>query len=397
MSKNRRLNEDRINYDEKHRERMNPTLERQLRNREHSLGPHPAFPEGDEQHFEEKIASKRFSDITKNYKKQFDVSTFEGPEVLMNAAVHLQKCMELEADYHKELAEIAVELVREEFDIPEDDLIINAEISLRIDNQPFKDNFLPRNVEGIEFEDHTSIETANKEVVKRRFVNSMIQGSAKKCSHLFHMVEDKIIDLNPRLNTNYSKMMAAADLAYYLVNDSIKTIPMGVVSVEFPKKEGEPATVNAQAVSFPILVHEIVKGVMEILSAHGLPEDPKITEFVIAKADFTGAENWDMRLGPGVWERFTDAIEYDDFDLKHHIYSDLVSLPVDEFNIIMREILAGTNRGKRHVKEMADTIREEIRKDDLNASLINDEFGDDDYFSPGELDDIDINDPDVLL
>jgi len=315
----------------------------------------------------------------------------------MNAAKNLQNCMELEKDYHEELVQIAIDLVREEFDIPEEDLIINAEITYRIDDKPFRENYLPRAVEDVEFEDHTSIESANKEVVKRRLVNAMIQGSAKKCSHLFHMVEDKIVDLNPRLNANYSKMMAAADLAYYMVNDSIKTMPGGIVNVEFPKKEGEPATVNAKAVSFPILVHEIVKGVMEVLSAHGLPEDPKITEFVIAKADFTGAENWDMRLGPGVWERFTDAIDYEDFDLKHHIYSDLVALPVDEFNVTMREILAGTNRGKRHVKELADTIREEIRKDDLNASLINDEFNDDDFFGPDELDDIDINDPDIIL
>ena len=396
MPRNNRLNENRINYDEKHREKMNPTLERQLRNREHSLGPHPAFPEGDEQHFEEKVASKRFGDIVKNYKKQFDVSTFEGPEVLMNAAKHLQACMDLEKDHQSELVKIAIDLVREEFDIPEDDLIINAEISFNIDGKTFKENFRPRSVEGIEFEDHTSIESANKEVVKRRLVNSMIQGSAKKCSHLFHMVEDKILDLNPRLNTNYSKMMAAADLAYYLINDTIMTIPAGIVNVEFPKAEGEPATVNAVAASFPILVHEIVKGVMEVLSANGLPQDPKITEFVIAKADFTGAENWDMRLGPGIWERFTDAIDVDDYDLKHHIYSDLVALPVDEFNVIMREILAGTNRGKRHVKELADTIREEIRKDDLNASLINDEYGDDEFFGPGELDDLDITDPDLL-
>jgi hypothetical protein len=389
MSSKKRINENRISYDEKHKERMNQTLERELRSREHSLGPHPAFPECDEQHFEERIASKRFTDILKNYKKQFDVSTFEGPEVLMNTGKYLRNCMGMEQEHKAELEQIAIDLVRKEFDIPEEDLIINAELTTHIDGSSFKENFRPRTVEGLEFENHGEIVAANKEVIKRRFVNAMIQGSAKKCSHLFHLVEEEISNLNPRLNTNYSKMMAGADLSYYLVNDSIMQIPGGIVEVEFPKNEGEPPTINASAVSFPILVHEIVKGAMEILSSHGLPEDSKIAEYVIAKADFTGAENWDMRLGPGIWECFTDAIDIDDFDLKHHIYSDLISLPVDTFNEVMREVLAGTKAGKNYIKDLANDIREELRKDEFHSALITDSFDDDDYFTPDELDDID--------
>lgn len=389
MPSNKRINENRIKYDDKHRERMNPTLEDQLRGREHSLGPHPAFPEGDEQHFEERIASKRFNDLVKNYKKQFDVSSFEGPEVLMNTGKYLRACMEMEREHKLELEKLAVDLVRKEFDIPEEDLVINAILSSHIDGATFKENFSPRSVEGMEFENHNAIVTANAEVVKRRLVNSMIQGSAKKCSHLFHMVESDITELNPRLNTNYSKMMAGADLCYYLINDSIMSLPGGMVDVEFPKDEGGISTVNATAVTFPILVHEIVKGVMEVLSSHGLPKDPKVTEFVIAKADFTGAENWDMRLGPGIWECFTEAIDIDDFELKHHIYSELVALPVDEFNMVMREVLAGTITGKNYLKELADTINEDIRRDAFNESLRNDDFDNDDPLSPDELNDID--------
>jgi hypothetical protein len=39
-----------------------------------------------------------------------------------------------------------------------------------------------------------------------------------------------------------------------------------------------------------------------------------------------------MRIGPALWSRFTDMIENDDFKLKHHIWNELVSLPVKEFN-----------------------------------------------------------------
>jgi hypothetical protein len=47
---------------------MAPLLVSQLRDRTHSLGDHPAFPEDDEVHFEEKLMSKRFTDVLKNLK-----------------------------------------------------------------------------------------------------------------------------------------------------------------------------------------------------------------------------------------------------------------------------------------------------------------------------------------
>ena len=119
---------------------------------------------------------------------------------------------------------------------------------------------------------------------------------------------------------------------------------------------------------FPVLIHELVKGVMEVLSAKGLPKK-KMGEFVINKADFLAAEPWDMRIGPALWERFTDVFEAEDFNLKHHVYSELVELPVDEFNRQMKEIMAGTKEGKKIVKTMVDEIKKEMSNEDFNETM----------------------------
>ena len=81
---------------------------------------------------------------------------------------------------------------------------------------------------------------------------------------------------------------------------------------------------------------------MELLSSHGLPEDNELRNYVVNKADFTEAEPWDMRLGPAIWERFTECFEAEDFNLKHHVYSELCSLPVNEFNRAFKEIMVGS-------------------------------------------------------
>jgi hypothetical protein len=120
---------------------------------------------------------------------------------------------------------------------------------------------------------------------------------------------------------------------------------------------------------FPVLIHELVKGVMELMSAHGLPKDKRIGEYVINKSDFLAAEPWDMRLGPALWGRFTSMIEPDNFHLKHHLYTELASMPVKEFNHKMREIMAGTKEGKKIVKNILDEIKTEFKEDEFNEAM----------------------------
>ena len=44
--------------------------------------------------------------------------------------------------------------------------------------------------------------------------------------------------------------------------------------------ETDPPTIKAEGALFPILVHELYKGVMDYVSSHGLPSDPSTAEDV---------------------------------------------------------------------------------------------------------------------
>jgi len=143
----------------------------------------------------------------------------------------------------------------------------------------------------------------------------------------------------------------------------------GVVRVIFPTKDNPKPVIHVQAMVFPVLIHELVKGVMELLSAHGLPQNKKVGEYVINKADYLAAEPWDMRIGPALWNRFTEAIDPDDFELKHHIYSEMAALPVREFNQKMREIVAGTKEGKKIIKTIVEEVRNGLHEDEFNEAM----------------------------
>ena len=390
-----------IRYSEGHSERMDPRLERELRDRKHSLGDHPIFPQGDEKSFEQKIMADRFEEVMKNYKQKFDCETINNDEVKMSQMPLVGECMAMESTHKKQLEELAVKMIRDEYNISEDMVEIVAELTDNISMEGTKKEKLPTIVE-VEFEDHEQIQNANDNVYKRRFLNAMTQGAAKKSSHMFHMVDKELGAMDPRLSTKYGKLMAAADYSYFVEPDMHditelsadgmkvgKTVSGGIVKVTLPTEEKPKCSIHAQGMVFPVLIHELVKGVMEILSAHGLPEDDNVANYVIGKADFLAAEPWDMRLGPALWERFTKLIKPEDFHLKHNVYSELASLPVNEFNRSMREIMAGTKLGQEIINELVEGCKTRISEDDYR-----DEIGDDDSdgFSFNDLDDIDIND-----
>ena len=86
--------------------------------------------------------------------------------------------------------------------------------------------------------------------------------------------------MNPKLSNKYAKMMAAADYMYYVIPKMDNGTTGGVVRVQFPNKNNPKAVIHVQAMVFPVLIHELVKGVMELLSAHGLPKNKKTGEVI---------------------------------------------------------------------------------------------------------------------
>jgi hypothetical protein len=377
------LNES-ILYPEGLTERMHPQLENDLREKKHSLSGSPVLPEGHDNSFEETIMGERFSEVAKRYKRAFECDSIDNGDVMRNMMPLVYETMGLESKNKKELVELAIKMVREEYDMGDDVVEINAELTDNINIEGTKKNPKPITLE-MEFENHHAKSNANKEVYKRRFLNAMTQGAAKKCNHMFHMADDELTDIEPRLANKYSKMMAAADYMYYIIPQMENGVNGGVVRVDFPTKNNPKAVINVQAMVFPVLIHELVKGVMELLSAHGLPQDKKTGEFVISQADFLAAEPWDMRMGPGLWSRFTNAIEPDDFHLKHHIYSEMAALPVDDFNHKMREVMANTTEGKKIIKDIVNEVNSCLQEEEYNQAM--NEAGYNEENSVGDSDD----------
>ena len=397
---NKSLNESRMTYDEGYNERLDPILAQQLRDRTTSLGKHPIFPDSDEMHFEEKLMSKRFSDVLKAFKRHHGDKEIDMIELYKEQIFMLRETITLEIKHKEKLEELAIQLIREDFSMDESDVEIIANLTTEITSDGMSEN--PSEDIEMVFDNHRELQEANDEVYKRRFINAMIQGSAKKTNHMFHLIDNELEKLEPLLPSNYSKLMTGADYAYMINNDQPnatmdngrqmvrKKLIGGKVQVEFPKVDGDRPKIIAEGMTLPVLIHELVKGVMELISAHGLPEKANVAKYVMGKADFLAAETWDMRLGPPIWEKFIESIPAEDFNLKHHVYVELVKLPVDEFNDTMREIMMGTRSGKAKVDEILKDVKDDLKNDEFDNAMS--QISDDDFFNSEDLDNIDDED-----
>lgn len=380
FTKKQILNEMAVEYDPQHRERMHPDIERKLSDKSHHLGGHPAFPPTTGgQSFEEKIASQRFKDVV-NKVKRYSGSENINQQVLIDALSSLKTIIDIEKNHKEELNKIAVKLVKKEFGL-KDQIDLIPDITDELDFSKMKvDEPEEEGGEEYEAEDIEDLENAEDEIKKRRLVNALIQGAAKKGHYMFHLVEEDLNRIDPRLITLYGKIMSIGDFQYWMVSDEqikqvIEQTKSGKVTTGVtgdnndPREEEEQEEqsqgrkkhyVHGEGLIFPVVVHELIKGVMEVMSLPSLPQNPKVREYVLNKTDFIQGENWDLRLGPGIWEKFLDAIDEDAWEVKHYLYQHIIKMAPQEFNSFMRELLAGTNKGKQELARLAADIKQSI-------------------------------------
>ena len=132
---NEYLNEA-IDYgDDPHR--MEPSLEGDLDQDTHTFGGSAAFPStGSDQKYSEKLASKRFKDIINMVKRYHGVESVS-PQMMSEMFTIMQSVGKIEQSNKDALEQLAIDIVSEEFDVPED--MLRATLVKPLDNIDLKD------------------------------------------------------------------------------------------------------------------------------------------------------------------------------------------------------------------------------------------------------------------
>jgi len=390
-------------------ERMDQGIQSKLEKGETPMSDNPALPRKDDDEldnsFEQLVASKRFRDVIEKVKRYTGVN-----EVTQNQLMNLQgmmmqavkKVKQIESNNEGYLEQLAVEVVKKELSLPDDAFQYDVELTsmpgqidmskMRKDSEePEDEDVLDQfGVKEDEAEDDlenfmAAFEKFDLEKAKRRFINSLIQGASKKGHYMFHLVKEELEKLDPNLLNLYGVLMSVNDLLYWIMPDEMvmkaAESGQGMEGKEEIDDTTDPPTIKAKGLFFPILIHELLKGVYEVLGTQGLPDDPKAADMVMASQDTLPYEIWDLRLGPVIWEKFMDSYPeklYDDDlrEIQNYLFSRFSSLTTDEFFDVAKMIMSGSDDGKKVVAKMVDEIIDELKSQDYEDAIS--QYGDDD-------------------
>jgi hypothetical protein len=361
-------------------ERMDPNLERKLASPEGLYATNPAMKKGVDD--VQRLVSKRFQKVADKLRQVTGIEDLSSQQVqgmvYQEMMRKLPNIMRIEAAHRDELIELAKEASLDDAEVPADWYQIEANLGM-----PTTDNFRmqpepeedeedeeedenePLQFPSFDIEDLTDEEILELEKHKRNIINALIQGAAKKGHYLFQKpdVKARLDAIDPSLYGDYLGIMAINDFLYFSMEQMIEMMSQtgqgvaGKVELDDADDEGgeegeeQPDTkIIATGLIFPILCHEIIKGLEEAKGRHGLPSDPGMREKVMGQTDTLSNEPMQLRIGPEIVEKIRFALPDDIFDPE---YKGLINW----FHILLYQIEA-----KEFLEIIGNAISEDSSK-----------------------------------
>lgn len=372
-----------------------PWIRKSLRSHRTSLGDNPALPKGGDVEIEEKLVAEEVKRLEKKLSKFEELQGKSVDELSNRLGGLIQEVKKLEEPLKGSLEELSVSLANSLFQIPDDTIVLEAELVDNVDVSMRR--MSPEEDVEIELENSDDLEWLDKQVYRRRFINSLIQGAALRYATSVRSYLQDVYDMDDRLPAMYEQIMNLNEYLLYFgkgISSKDNNTPAGDVEVTLGNQSTR-ASIRAKGIIFPVLLDEVYKGFLELFSAHALPRKKEQASYVLKKADFLYAEAWDIRLGLPIWNRIEDVITEACGESPEKIglpflFTALFEMDSDEFNTLMKDVLLKTKSGKEGMKHIGEYIKRELEQDDFDNYMKTMNNGtvmvnDSEYFLPEEL------------
>lgn len=336
----------------------------------------------------EKMAKERQIEILSYFSD--DITVHSNDEIISKLSKLIAKCKKLEEPIKEQLEKICCNTVVKTFSIPQDSLKISCNLVNDISSTK-SFHIKPDTDEDYEYDTVGDIEFYDEETNKRRIINAISCGAAKNMAEQSRKIwVDEIFELDEELPHLYSQIMKIND--YIIFNNNIKIEDKshkqgGFVEINLTH-EDEISSVEATGVIFPILLQETFRGIIDILSTYGLPDDIGASKRITNIADALENDPWNMRFGPVMWNRIVSSIPKFQTENFAYFYKMLSELPVENFSELMKEVFAGTKRGKTEIEKIYNQSKYENEYNQFTNDLAikrGKDIIDDDCFTEEEL------------
>jgi len=220
---------------------------------------------------------------------------------------------------------------------------------------------------------------AEAEKAKRRIINGITQGASIRGAFGFMLFREYIDQINPDLVNKYSEILK---LAFGIYDDENAIAMMLAALAQGQKMQGgesemeydeenEQFVIKAKAICFPMLVHEIVKGLYEIVGTEGFGADKEKNQAIVGAVDKLSNEPRDLQYGKFIYDAISALYNESDVDdprVRELFFAEVYKLIDDEFFPFIENAINGTLKPLQR-KWAMDTMR------DIKRDLMKDDTG----------------------
>ena len=196
------------------------------------------------------------------------------------------------------------------------------------------------------------------EIDRRKLVNNIMQGEAQNVHSMLFTAKDKIDAVDPRLLNLYIRHLEINRKFDWDENrpDNLEEIMKqhpemaNACETEYPKEEDGKLKIIARVLDLPMIIHETVKAIYELMSAKAIPSDQTMAEALLKKTDTLKDEQEDIKYGPFIaadirdylndlLQRITDEGIQSIPNLREFIFSEMMDLPANVFVELIKAML----------------------------------------------------------
>ena len=302
-------------------------------------------------------------------------------QTLVRSKEVLDDIVDAEKGYHDLLEGIAIEMVTQAYPI-----IDYANIKIEAKIGPDMPMSMPKpdkeeEEDELEFDNPEVPEAEEFEKAKRRIINGITQGASIRGAFAFYLFREYLDDMDDTLVEKYNEILK---LVFGIYDDENAIAMMlaalaqgqkmqgGESEIEYDK-ENKQFIIKAHALCFPMLVHEIVKGLYEIVGTEGFGSDKEKNKAIVNAVDKLSNEPNDFRFGKFIYDAITKLYNennYTDARIRELFFASLYKLEDGEFFPFVENAINDklTPEQKRWaLGEMRD-IDKDLKKDDTGLS-----------------------------
>jgi hypothetical protein len=222
---------------------------------------------------------------------------------------------------------------------------------------------------------------AEAEKAKRRIINGITQGASIRGAFGFMLFKEYLDQINPALVAKYSEILKLSFGIYDDENAIALMLSMlaqgqkmagGESEMEYDE-ENEQFVIKAKAICFPMLVHEIVKGLYEIVGTEGFGTDKEKNQAIVGAVDKLSNEPRDLQYGKFIYDAISALYNESDVDdprVRELFFAEVYKLIDDEFFPFIENAINGTLKPlqRRWAMDTMRDIKRDLMKDDTGLA-----------------------------